>query len=157
MRPLPQYFTAPEPREEVWSVPWIQIGGEIPRLIEVPHAADAIFAPDGKLYVVRNYMARWKRARIVRFPTQGFWEVTHRGLEIYSSRGNILGAYNLPSEETSLMTADANGRVFLRDGASILVVKDPTVERYSCPPFPEEVRITVADEPPGDPGHESPN
>lgn len=147
---LPIYFQAPSPHEEIWRAPWIQIGGEMPHLIEVSHVADAAFGSDGKLYVIRNYMAEWRRARNRYVSTQGAWAVTEQGLEIYDAHGHFLGAYALPDMDVNWLRADRHGRLFFSVGSgSIIVAQDPTSPPSPCPALPPRVILTAADTPPG--------
>ncbi len=148
-RQLPIYFRAPEPREEAWTPQWIQQGGDVVHLIEVPHVSSAVFARNGTLYAVRTYAARWRRAANRFVPTQGNWEALDRGLEIYDANGVLLGAYALPTPTVNWLRIDDNGRLLLHDAAgSVLVAADPAFKGNSCPPLPPLIAVTLSDAPP---------
>lgn len=126
--PLPRYFDPPKPSEEIRVVPWLQINGELTNIVEAPALGPAAFSPDGQLYVVRHYWYRWHRTTGRLFRTRGAWETTVSGLEIYTARGRLLGAYAPPSTaRVRWLTADGVGRIFVDDGARVWILRDPTV------------------------------
>lgn len=144
---LPRYFEAPVPREEVWVAEWISVGGAMPYLIEISQVAQADIAQGGRVVAVRPYMAEWRHYKNRYVPTQGGWELTELGLEIYSSRGGLIGAFALPSERVNWIRADRYGRIFLSDGRGhVYVASDPTFAgTRPCQRLPSEIRLRSAD------------
>lgn len=142
---LPKYFRAPEIWEDVWEPEWL-LNGDQPRVYLVPQLAAARFAPDGRLFAIRNGAARWNRSDspIARgqYARPGGWEVTAQWLEVFDTNGVLLGAYALPEGHTTRLVPDGVGNLFLwgTDG-SISVIRDPTGPT-SC-----EIRAPVIDIP----------
>lgn len=147
-RQLPTYFIPPVPREEIWFAPWIQIGGEMQHLIEVPHLGAAAFGHDGKLYAVRNYSATWTRGPNRFFKSQGAWEVTDSGLEVYNASGDLIGAYSLPDGNVSWLQVVSHNRLLIKgESKSIIVAQDPTAASSSCTTALTSIPVSVADKP----------
>lgn len=143
---LPRYLDVPTPREEVWVAEWITIGGAMPYLIEVSQVIRADIA-QGRVLAVRPYMAEWRRHKNRYVPTQGGWVVTELGLEIYSSQGQLIDAFALPSDRIVWIRAGRDGRIYLSDGRGrVYVVRDPTIgETSACAPLPREIRLLSGD------------
>lgn len=146
---LPLYFQAPEPREEIWQPAWIQVGGEVPHLIHVPHTMTAVFGPDGRLYAVRVYDAEWLRARNPYVRTQGRWRVARSALEVYDTRGALIGSLALPAEDIIRLHVDENGRIMMisRVG-TVHIASSPFSNVGRCEPFSRELVIPVGDRAP---------
>lgn len=127
---LPKYLRAPKIWEEVWQPAWL-LNGAQPRVYFVPQLAEARFAPDGRLFAIRNGDAKWNRSDspLVRgkYERRGGWEVTAQWLEAYGTSGALLGTYALPEGHATRLVADGVGHLFLwgTDG-NISVIRDPT-------------------------------
>ncbi len=111
---LPVYFQLRLAREEIRALPWARFGADMMKLLDTPQLGAATFAPGGRLYVVRNYAFEWRPARDLLFSTQGSWQPTGRGLEIYASGGRFIGAFALPPGGAQWLEPDGNGRILGR-------------------------------------------
>lgn len=149
---LPQYFRSPQPTEDVWEAPWL-LNGSQPRIYQVPQLAEAAFASDGRLFVIRNGGANWDRSDSPlakrMYKTAGRWKVTRRWLEVYDIDGERLDAYSLPGDEATRITADDLGRLFIWHGdGSISIVNDPTSAPVNaCGSMPTTIDIPFVDSP----------
>lgn len=123
---LPEYFQSPQPSEDIWTVPWLDEGGDQVRTYVVPQLARATVAPDGRLWVVRNGGVRWE----VRdshlgqsvYRRAGNWRIQDHWIEVYSRWGALLGAYHLPHGPPESLLVDTFGGVALvgLDGTVVL-------------------------------------
>ena len=140
---LPAYIGAPNPREEVWVPHWIQIGGDVVHLIEMSQVIAGDVMSDGRIVAVRPYMAKWRRARSRFVPTQGTWEVTEQGLEIYSPKGELERAFVLPTPTVARVLVDRHHRVFIVDGTGLIYVSSVLAEhkQSKCPVLPDTIPI----------------
>jgi hypothetical protein len=129
---LGRYFDPPPIREEFRRVPWIQVPDQLVRIVDAPAVQLAVFAPDGRLYAVRNYRFVWRQSRDPVFGVAGSWEPVERGLEIYDPNGARLGAYALPPGGVEWLRADGNGRIFAAQASRLLIIQDPTRPRTRC-------------------------
>ena len=142
---LPIYIASPHPREELWTPEWIQIGGDVAHLIEVSQVIAADFKSDGGAVAIRPYMAEWRRVRNPFGPTQGVWEITDKGLEVYSADGALEQAFALPSPTIGRVAVDRHDRLYLfdQDGSvfvsSVLMGSGDRV----CPTLPSFIEIEV--------------
>jgi len=68
-------------------------------------------------------------------------------LDVYGTDGVLLESYRLPALDPAWMRADSRGRVFLKDGASLVVLQDPTFSGEPCPAMPPVVKLRFADTP----------
>lgn len=147
---LPRYFVAPKPREEIFSSPFLPPGrGEVPYIIDLHHAAGATFGPGGRAYVLRNYAAEWERRRNRFTDTQGAWKITRQGLEVFDRRGQLLGAYALPTPSPAWIRIDEVGRLFFRGAevGTLIVARDPVSDSQVCLGFPPRIDLQIVDRP----------
>lgn len=142
------YFQSLSPREEVWRPEWIQVGADIVAFYDIAHVEAAAIGFSGTVFAVRNYDAEWSRRSNPYVPTQGTWQVTQRGLEVYGRQGVRLGAFQLPSDQPEWVdggwiSADEQGRLFIPDGTGdVVVARNPIAEDSACHEMDD--RITVA-------------
>lgn len=130
-----RYFESPEPREEVWTPEWIQLGADLRTFYDVPHVSTVGFRADGLIYAVRVYEAEWRAGPNAYTPTQGAWTTTARGLEVYEVNGAPLGHFQLPGavRAPSWISVDGLGRVFMPDTlGGVHIVKDPLLPDGPC-------------------------
>ena len=127
---LPAYFRPVKPRIDVLRFPWIQFGN-FPYFVETPQVSLATFGIDGTLYAVRPYGYRWisRPNRYVR--DAGNWEPTSQALELYSTSGELIGAYLIPRELRQIQV-DEYGRIFLIFGNDVLIARNPISQNQSC-------------------------
>ena len=126
---LPRYFEAPPIWEDIWEAEWL-LNGTHPRVYHVPHLADVAFAPDGRLFVIRNGRAAWDRSDSPLtkglYDRPGGWTVARQWLEIYRADGELLGAYTLPDDRTHRLVVGMDYLFLWRADGSISVIRDPT-------------------------------
>lgn len=147
---LPKYFENPKPREEVWRYPWVHLGGARVNLIGALQVEMAAIAEDGSILAVRNYGIRWRSLKLPRyFKIKGGWEVTSRGLERYTSHGDLVGHFVLPDGDLNWIRAGRNGRVFLGYSDEVIVAEFGGTPG-DCPPLPERVVLDINDRPPAE-------
>lgn len=106
--------------------------------------ATASFGPDGAVYAIRNYSARRRTVK----GEKGDWTVTRNGLEIYDRSGTLVGRYAVPGGRVDWLAVAPHGRIFIRAGAQILVVQDPSFTGERCPAWPERITLRARDENP---------
>ena len=145
---LIRYFEPTVPVEEIQSYPWIQDGGDEFIHVHVPQVETGAFGGE-RLYSIRNYAAEWVPVeRRASFQTEGLWQVTFRGIEVYDLQGSRLASLALPAWGELWMRADMNGRLFLGYGDSVFIVRDPTMKDARCPPMPGRIDLPFTDVPP---------
>jgi len=128
---LDRYFLAPEPKEAVWTYPWIQLNGDKVVFRNVMHVEAASFGADGRLYAIRNYGATWRTFTNSFHGKTGNWRVDAQALEVYDQQGRTLGAYNIPNVSIRWLRADRSGRIFLGDSLPrVFVSADPTSTQH---------------------------
>lgn len=133
---LPRYFTAPEAWEEVWSIPWLDLGNHQPRVHAAFHVAVASI-PDSRdeVWTVRNGPPVWDPSdsdlgRQV-YSTPGRWTYPTQWVEVYDKQGRVLGSYDLPI--APLARLDARGDLLLaHHGLRMVVVSNPLASTCSC-------------------------
>ena len=140
---LPIYIESPQPREELWTPAWIQIGGDVAHLIEVSQVVAADFRSDGGVVAIRPYMAEWRRVRNPFGSTQGMWEITSVGLEAYTADGVLEHAFALPSPTIGRVSVDRHNRIFLFDGTGSIYISSVLINDGSrvCPILPPLIEI----------------
>jgi hypothetical protein len=143
---LPNYFRSPDAREEVRSLPWIDVHGDFVKFLQVSQIDAATFTPDGHLIAVRNYRAKyeWHRDRI--FQEQGDWKAISKGLEVYDRHGKRLAAYAVPGGRVAWISAGSRGRLFFGAGDSVLVAQSPWADD-KCPRLPARITAPNLDRP----------
>lgn len=147
---LPPYLERLEPREEVWTPAWIQVGGVQPYIIDVPSVAAATIGSNGRIYAVRNYRAKWRTASNPYVETQGAFDVTDRGLEVYDTRAQLLGAYDVPGDALTMSWSPTGLLLFRVASDTIWIVDDPFAESDACQhAYDGTIRAEITDVPPG--------
>lgn len=140
-RPLPHYFDAPPPREVLRKYPWIQGGGGLRSLITLSQVETASIGEDGTIYAVRSYEAKWESAGPRHGKTEGRWQIVARGLESYTSHGDLITRYELPQpSEVRWLRVGAHGRILLRQGKEVLIA-DPLGGATGCPGLPDRIQL----------------
>ncbi|MYA11508.1 MAG: hypothetical protein F4Z32_08590 [Gemmatimonadetes bacterium] len=146
---LPKYFEAPPIWEDVWEAEWL-LNGAHPRVYHVPHLAEVAFAPDGRLFVIRNGLAEWDRSDspIVRglYDRPGGWTVSRQWLEVYGTDGALLGAYTLPDDRAQRLVVGMGYLFLWRADGSISVIRDPN-STPSCMIHSSAIEIPYFDSP----------
>jgi hypothetical protein len=149
---LPQYMRSPEISEDVWHARWL-LNSAQPRVYYVPQFADATFAPDGRLFGIRNGGARWNTTdnplaeQIYR--RAGGWEITQQWLEVYDDNGNLLRTLSIPDSGVKRLVADGMGRLFIwNNDGSITVFRDPT-QNGPCSSRGPDIAVSHVDTPDG--------
>ena len=149
--PMGHYFESLAPREEVWRPEWIQVGADIVAFYDIAHVEAAAIDPSGTIFAVRNYDAKWSRRSNPYVPTQGAWQVTERGLEVYGRDGTRLGAFLLPSDQPEWVdggwiSADEHGRLFIPDGSgAVVVVRSPVAEESACHEMDDWITVAAVE------------
>jgi len=145
---LPKYFENPKPKEEVWRYPWVDVGGARVNLVGARQVEMAAIGDDGTIYAVRNYGIRWRSLKLPRyFKIQGKWEIISRGLEQYTSHGDLVKRYLLPEKELNWIRAGRNSKVFLGYSNEVIVAEFGRTPG-DCPPLPEKTILDISDSPP---------
>lgn len=127
---LPQYFRSVEPRVEVLEFPWIQFG-HFPFFMDTPQIQLATFGYDGRLYAVRPYSYKWSSRPNKYVRRSGTWEPTSIGLEIYSTKGELLGAYSIPPGVRTIH-ASRHGQIVMVIDNEVVIARNPTAGESSC-------------------------
>jgi len=144
---LPVYLDPPNPVEEVRRLPWIQVGGDRIKFLEIPHVKAVTFGPRGHVFAIRNYAFRWRRFRDALFTSQGQWEASKSGLEVYSHRGQLEGAFVLPGRHIRWLRVDRRGRMLIRTDQSLVIGQDPTAPQSECQSMPSMILVPNEDLP----------
>jgi hypothetical protein len=147
---LPKYFESPTVELSTYSPEWIDENGDITSISYLPQSSVAAFSPHGSLYVLRNYSGRWVEFSVPNTSLSGAWESTDRGLEVYATNGELLGAFHVPEEMTdSWITVGMDGRIFTSaEEGSVLILENPFHQDNACPNLPENMADGLADHPP---------
>ncbi len=115
---LPRYFSAPDPREDTMKIPWIDIGGDQPVVYHVPQLQAGAFGSKGQFWVIRNGSAIWRpdNSELARqlYESHGKWEVDDQWIEVYTDRGSLDRAYDLPTPSAIGITLDHYGTPVLK-------------------------------------------
>lgn len=146
---LPNYFQSLDFREETWEYPWVHVGGKRLNLVGALQAELAAIAQDGSIYALRNYEVKWRSVKLPRyFKIRGVWEVTARGLEHYTPRGELINRYSLPDgDDLDWIRPGRLGRVYLGFSDHVAIAQllpDPG----RCTALPARVTIDIHDSPP---------
>lgn len=112
-KPFPSYLGRRQAWEEWWSPSWIQRGGELFEVFDVPEVEAATTGRDGRLYLIRNTYAEWSAGRNRYLTTQGMWRVRERVLEVRSQDGTLLSIFRIPVDYAAWIRVDDFGRVIL--------------------------------------------
>jgi hypothetical protein len=145
---LPRFFTAPTPEEETWTWPWIDFGGDVPRVLTLSHVGAAAVGGDGTIYALRNLSAEWREAPTPHFRIQGDWKVTSRTLDIYTPRAKLLRRFRLPPGDARWVSVDAHRLLYIRIEREILVVDLDGSAGGRCSTLPGALGIHIEDGPP---------
>jgi len=144
---LPLYAALSHPREEVTTIPWVQVAGEAVRVQYRWPVTTATIADDGRIFVVRRYPDRGNHRDEKGMQATASGQV----LEVYDHHGGMLGRFVLPEVSIQWLRIDRYGRLFLRVQDKLLIAQDPIGATEGCPSLPRAITLQTKDVPPSIP------
>lgn len=152
---LPRYLHPPASWEDVWTVPWLDIGADQPRAYAVPQLVAASIGNDGSLWVVRNRRVSWDAtdSRLGRsvYATPGTWRVGGQWLEAIDPDGVTRAAFDLGDGGVrNVESRDAKTAFLIGPGRSLRLVQrgsDAGVKPRCETGFRPTISINASDSP----------